>query len=260
MSHFLALVIGQDWEEQLAPYQENTMGDCPKEYLEFFDMTEETILDYQGSAPGVFTEDGEFLFQWDDRVKKLGLKDKVTDILFTQSFPDFDTFVRKYCCYKLDPIYKKYGVWQNPNAKWDWYEPGGRWDDYFKVKPNVELSTSLLAKDINWKAMKDEKVKTATAQWEQFIQWLTQDPELRDPDIPFILNVRAADTNIEIGYESFSDFMSHETSTAPFVYVHKGVWYERSMEEEQDVWGSQFQTMLDSLDPNELVTVVDCHI
>ena len=66
MSHFLALVIGQDWEKQLAPYQENTMGDCPKEYLQFFDMSEEAISDYQGSTHGVFTDEGEFLFQWDD--------------------------------------------------------------------------------------------------------------------------------------------------------------------------------------------------
>ncbi len=35
MSHFTVLVIGDNWEEQLAPYQENNMGTCPKEYLEW---------------------------------------------------------------------------------------------------------------------------------------------------------------------------------------------------------------------------------
>ena len=178
MSHFLALVIGQDWEEQLAPYQQNHMGHCPQEYLEFFDMTEETILDYQGSTHGVFTDEGEFLLKWDERVKKLGLKNRVTEIPLTQAFPDFDTFVRKYCYYKFNPDYQKYGYWENPNAKWDWYQPGGRWDDYFKVKPNAELSTSLLAQDIDWKAMKDEKIKKATTKWEEFTQWQTANPEL----------------------------------------------------------------------------------
>jgi hypothetical protein len=41
MSHFTVLVIGNDAEEQLAPYQENNIGDCPEEYLEFQDCTDE---------------------------------------------------------------------------------------------------------------------------------------------------------------------------------------------------------------------------
>jgi len=43
MSHFTVLVIGDNPEEQLAPFQENNMDDCPKEYLEFY----ETELGYQ---------------------------------------------------------------------------------------------------------------------------------------------------------------------------------------------------------------------
>jgi hypothetical protein len=35
VSHFCVLVIGENVEQQLAPYQENNMGDCPKEYLAF---------------------------------------------------------------------------------------------------------------------------------------------------------------------------------------------------------------------------------
>jgi hypothetical protein len=35
MSHFTVLVIGNDPEGQLAPFQENNMGDCPKEFLKY---------------------------------------------------------------------------------------------------------------------------------------------------------------------------------------------------------------------------------
>lgn len=35
MSHFTVLVIGQNPEEQLAPFQENNCGDCPEEYLKY---------------------------------------------------------------------------------------------------------------------------------------------------------------------------------------------------------------------------------
>lgn len=41
MSHFTVMVIGDDPEEKLAPYQENNMGDCPEEYLEFISLDKE---------------------------------------------------------------------------------------------------------------------------------------------------------------------------------------------------------------------------
>jgi len=41
MSHFTVLVIGDDVEDQLAPFQENNMGDCPEEYMEFADKEDE---------------------------------------------------------------------------------------------------------------------------------------------------------------------------------------------------------------------------
>ena len=40
MSHFTVMVIGDNPEDQLAPYQENNMGTCPEEFLEFRDETE----------------------------------------------------------------------------------------------------------------------------------------------------------------------------------------------------------------------------
>ena len=41
MSHFTVLIIGDDIEEQMAPFQENNIGDCPREYLEFEDKEDE---------------------------------------------------------------------------------------------------------------------------------------------------------------------------------------------------------------------------
>ena len=41
MSHFTVLVIGKNPEQQLAPYQENNMRDCPSEFLAFNDIEDE---------------------------------------------------------------------------------------------------------------------------------------------------------------------------------------------------------------------------
>ena len=49
MSHFVVLVIGNDWEEQLLPYTENTEA-CPKEYLEFKDVEEEYRQEYENGT------------------------------------------------------------------------------------------------------------------------------------------------------------------------------------------------------------------
>lgn len=49
MSHFTVGVFidpkrGKKLKELLAPYQENNMGDCPKEYLEFIECSAEEML------------------------------------------------------------------------------------------------------------------------------------------------------------------------------------------------------------------------
>ena len=40
--HFTVMVVGDDIEQQLAPFQENNMGDCPEEYLEEVEYEGET--------------------------------------------------------------------------------------------------------------------------------------------------------------------------------------------------------------------------
>ena len=50
MSHFITAVITKnpsDYHKELAPFQENNMCDCPKEYLEFVDKTEEFKKEWQ---------------------------------------------------------------------------------------------------------------------------------------------------------------------------------------------------------------------
>lgn len=47
MSHFSVLVIGDDIDNMLAPYQENNTGTCPKEYMKFFNVEEEMKTKYE---------------------------------------------------------------------------------------------------------------------------------------------------------------------------------------------------------------------
>ena len=49
MSHFTVMVTGEEYEDaekMLAPYQENNMGDCPEEFMEWVDETDQIKRDY----------------------------------------------------------------------------------------------------------------------------------------------------------------------------------------------------------------------
>lgn len=37
----------------------------------------------------------------------------------------------------------KYGYWENPHTKWDWYQIGGRWNGFFRLKKLLALPPDL---------------------------------------------------------------------------------------------------------------------
>lgn len=49
MSHFTVMIVGDDIESQLAPFQENNMGDCPQEFLEFLEDADADVDDLTGT-------------------------------------------------------------------------------------------------------------------------------------------------------------------------------------------------------------------
>jgi len=151
MSHFTVLVIGENPEEQLAPFQENNMDDCPEEFLEFHDMEDELRDNYEtDTVTKVVMPDGRLLSTWDDEFKVSGSicigtnSHKVPDHLekrevsVKEIYKTFDEYARKYHGYKKDERKDRYGYWENPNAKWDWCLLGGRWSGFFNLKPNRE--------------------------------------------------------------------------------------------------------------------------
>lgn len=86
MSHFTVLVIGDNVEEQLKPYQENNMGDCPKEFLKFHDKEDEIRQNYEtGTTEKVKLPDGKLVWAWDERFRIPGTIGNGSD---THKIPD----------------------------------------------------------------------------------------------------------------------------------------------------------------------------
>ena len=61
---------------------------------------------------------------------------------------------------------------------------------------------------------------------------------------------------------------AERVSLTPFAFVKNGKWYERDdmtafeVTDQKDVadWNKEFHEMFDSLDPDTLVSLYDCHI
>ncbi len=150
MSHFTVLVISKteaDVPRLLAPYQENNMGDCPPEFLQFHDTEDENRNEYETeTVQRVKLEDGTLVSPYVDRFKKpnAGIFDRIEapatmpriDIPKKELWPTFEAYMDEYCgSPERDPKTNRYGYWENPNRKWDWFSIGGRWSGMLQVKP-----------------------------------------------------------------------------------------------------------------------------
>jgi hypothetical protein len=154
MSHFTVMVIGPNIDHQLAPFQENNMGDCPAEFMEFTDMEDEYREEYENEGREmVVMPDGTFKNPWDEAFRKPGEGSfgigsgthevpahlEQRKVMFKELHATFDDFVRDYHgCESRDEKEGRYGYWENPNRKWDWYQVGGRWSGFLKLKEGAK--------------------------------------------------------------------------------------------------------------------------
>jgi hypothetical protein len=153
MSHFSVLVIGDNPEEQLAPFQENNMDDCPTKYLEFGDVEDEYLEQYKNESVEMLqSPSGELVYKWDKRFKVgdnifdqetvIPIEYEEVEVRHAERYSTFEEYMSEHCGFQeRDPDKNRFGYWSNPNSKWDWYQLGGRWKGFFKAK---DLKTAIL--------------------------------------------------------------------------------------------------------------------
>jgi len=297
MSHFTVMVIGAtDVEAALAPFQENNMGDCPAEYLEFEDCTEEVQE------------------RWDKRSAEEEAE-----------YKNMAGFAERYYGYEEND--GKFGRTHNPNRKWDWYQIGGRWSGFLKLKAGVKGklgSRSLLDSspddrrgradqarkgDIDVAGMRDEAGEKAGKKWDiinpviaphemTFMPWeLAQEMAKRNGEVdyeiarklyheqPLRMAVEAVARDKEHPHREMflwiddvqqylrprDEFVqiARNGAIGTFAVLKNGEWAERgemgwfgmvSNEGDKNAWDQQFNDMFDALPDDTLVTIVDCHV
>ena len=289
MSHFTVMIFGDDAEKQLAPFQENNMGDCPEQHLKFNDETEYIQK------------------EWADEDQET--KDEYNN--------DMDAYASDYHGYKKDEETGKYGYWENPNAKWDWYQLGGRWAGFFKLKPGangIEGREGLFSKgaepghaeavrkcESDFEGMREEAEKEAGQKYDDVIAIVGDSvnemqpwdyvrdvmfPEDRDLARDFynsqIAPSKLKEWNSNNEYKlSFIDLENFQTTRdeytrkagdaafSSYAVIKDGVWYQRgemgwwgmsSNEKDQADWNNEISNLLADLPEDTLVSIYDCHI
>lgn len=243
MSHFSVLVIGKDIDTQLAPFQENNMSDCPKEFLVF----EKTNLEEK---------------------KKDYLNDTTSKgIPLKEEYSTFKDYLEDYCSEQIDDEMGEYGYWTNPNSKWDWYVVGGRWSNMLTLK-NGQKVNSALAKDIDFDFIDKEESEKARIRWELWVEG--REPE--NDEETKILKEQFYKTEYYLGkYKTKENYVRLVNEISTHAVLKKGKWFEsgemgwfgcnNATADEEYTWYKNFRSnFIDKLKPNDLVTIVDCHI
>ncbi len=264
MSHFTVLVIGNDPELQLAPYDENL--EMKEIYVQIReDELQEKYEEFLKEHPtekNIYKTANDWVLDWYEYEYEKG---------------------------------KGYGNYYNPKSKWDWYELGGRWSGFFKLKSSENVDVAF-KKDIDFEFMKVESKKKAEKRWKAFHSII------KDNIIPnFDQILKECNNNIDKAREIYNSYQSikdlkksddfifltskdmkkllvpledfkssaREGAIATFAVVINGNWYEEgkmgwwarvSDEKDEDAWIEEFNKLLDSVDGNTILSLYDCHI
>lgn len=283
MSHFAVLVIGDNVEGQLAPYDENTEVDPYKKYVETsHDAWPRSLAVKDGVDPG----DDEGVAAW-----------------AKAHWPD-DEEER----YEVDDIGLYSWSTYNPQSKWDWYKVGGRWTGHLILKhgrdgdlgspglmtPHAKPGTADVARkgDVDFDAMKMEAAVEAGDRFDRYAALLAKHgPALAwdDVEAPTIEERRAvywaqplvdalSKQNLlpwggkgigeyEVGREAYVAEAARQAPTT-YAMVAEGAWKARNemgwfgmdRGEEDPRWLDFWWRMVDGLPDDALLTIVDCHI
>lgn len=278
MSHFTVLVIGNDIEEQLAPYDENMK-----------------VPTYQTQVSP------EELARMCEHYKI----DATDDDAIIKNSVD-------WCGKKMNK--RRNSVWEypctyNPQSKWDWYSVGGRWIGFFKLKPGakgelgdpgllVEEVTDTTRADVakkgdidieamrvlaGEKAAKDYDEFHAKVNGREWPVWEDIVAKHKDGDgiekardeywnHPVIVDIKEwAFGDIRVYRKTRDEFIkaSMDNALVTYALVKDGKWYERGKmgwwgisfdEKDNDVWVREFNSLINSVPDDTLLTLVDCHI
>lgn len=162
----------------------------------------------------------------------------------------------------------------NPNSKWDWYVEGGRWPDQLKLKDGSKADRAL-AKDVDWDAMfslSKDLEEYYTKFWHAYVlDEMSTDPTLKEWYDEFVQFTFYKKEYFLEKYKDLPTYLRYCAQWTTYAVVdRKGWcapgemgWFGCSTEsaDESNEWSDKFRSrFVDTLDPEDEVVIVDCHI
>jgi len=265
--HFKVLVVGEDVDNILRPFQQGGREIFPIEQLKFIDEEEK------------LRQQAEKIIEVDSYLGKSNLEAAGKTYLDYYGKGDFSTFVKEWNGSNIDNIKNRYGYWLNPKGQWDWYVIGGRFSGELKLNGGAEGQTgepgipqllgidsyeleedyvdSARKKDIDFSTMNSKCYKELCAEYSWWKETNKKEQEQFlhcKEDVP-----REGETQLEYADRLF-------VSWTCYAIVIKGEWYSNYYydyvkEEMVEVpeWEGVFWDKLNSVDDEEVITVVDVH-
>lgn len=175
MSHFPTMVIGDNVEQQLAPYHEFECTGTNDKYVQDVDITADVLAEMEGDEPSTLTE----------ALGSYGLEDSIV-ASEEEVEKEGDDCAHKYgYAIVQDGKLIKAVDRTNPNKKWDWWTVGGRWAGFLKLKPGAtgeygsrgimgscaatgeDRASQAFKKDIDFDGMRNEAGDKAAERWDK---------------------------------------------------------------------------------------------
>jgi len=264
MSHYTVMVIGEDYESILAPYDENM------EIEEYIDRTKEQIhkefMDYYSKV----VAENKPVSELTD-FEKLTLKLKEEN----------GVWVSQWCGQGLDKNGNTLSRY-NPDAKWDWYAVGGRWSGTLILNPGeagilgerswtneskklpLNCADQALKCQVDWDVMNDRAKVQAEKDWD----------ELFDPDPDHCMYRPAyVEKQRKIHLEMYGtkeEYVKRRGVWTPYAVVTESGWHapgdmgwwgiSSDETEDRDTFDQEFQKLFAEQADDALITMVDCHI
>lgn len=291
MSHFTVAVIhneGESVEGILAPFQENNMEDCPKEYLEF---------DLEVPREEFKTRAKSLVDEIEKDMAKVLKDNKMDEYKRNQKmYLDYNEYYKNDA---YEKIFEKYyggeknsngdwGYYSNQSSRWDWYQVGGRWAGMLKLKRGKTGEVgekswgfkdedpykggrvdSARIKDIDFAKMEEDYKEESEKTWRARRYQIAKSKKAGKTD---------KEINGEIAWSyggtvksTKKDWMVGRTKFGTYSILVNGEWIEKGSmgwfgcssetEEEAKKWDNDYMEKLAEVsNPNQFITIVDCHV
>jgi hypothetical protein len=295
MSHFAVLVIGDNPEKQLEPYNEQV--DVPR-YVKY---TKRQLIEKERAALEIQKADSYDKYMTDpEEYKKSVTNERHLTYLENEFMKDYNRTdeevyqhaIRFYEPGDIGPKGEVYSTY-NPKSKWDWYQIGGRYSGILKLKAKVTPAGVEVGEhafgERSW-CNEKEPVKPLTCdqarfgdldfsnddeydkyarQWEMLVEGSL--PRTKEEREWFEYPLHYNKGYLLEKYKDKETYIKLQSAFGTFAVLKNGEWFEKGemgwfgmssdTAEEANKWESEFyDRFLNGLPADTLITVVDCHI